>query len=429
MIQNQSHPISRSLSRKFSTRLAIAGLSFATLCGCKGEFNGPYPCETGYASCVSPERNFCETDITADAANCGACGNACDVGALCVASNCLAGAQKLANFQNGSMPIIAVNSTALYGASSGQNQIFTMPTTGGTPTIAADNVMGCGNVGLPFALNDNHLYYWSNSFPCATGGCTTAGLVDMPIPVGTASLLVQNSQTLNIGCPSAFALDKSHVYWLGNQSGNTIVMSATLPGGNVSTLTTVLGGGSVGNELVVNRSVLLFATTQNGPAQLQALPLTGSPSAPTAISTQINGQSSGFNSFVANDSYVFVASGGCSCDNNNNSDGSLPVGRIDRFALDGSGGINLAQFPGIAASMDLDASYIYWSTDSTVYKAPLAGGVAERIAGNLTDGAPPSQCNGCGTSNVATVSIVADSQYVYIADGSPNVNAILRVRK
>src|ERR1700690_3261909 len=104
-------------------RVVAPGICLMALCACKAEFSGPYPCETGYASCVNPGDNQCETDITADAAHCGVCGNACDVGAMCLDSVCSAGAVKLADIQNGSVPNIAVNSTGLYWAASGDSQI------------------------------------------------------------------------------------------------------------------------------------------------------------------------------------------------------------------------------------------------------------------------------------------------------------------
>ncbi len=126
---------------------------------------------------------------------------------------------------------------------------------------------------------------------------------------------------------------------------------------------------------------------------------------------------------------MFVASGGC-CDGNSSSNGTLPVGSIDRFALDGSGGTNLAQFAGQINSMALDATNVYWATDTTVWKVPIAGGTSERLAGNLTDGTSPYQCTGsCDEQTKPTVSIAVDAQYVYIADGSPSVNAILKVGK
>ena len=125
-----------------------------------------------------------------------------------------------------------------------------------------------------------------------------------------------------------------------------------------------------------------------------------------------------------------LASGGCPCDNNNNSNSTLPVGRIDRFALDGSGGANLAQFPGIVNSMQLDSGNLYFATDMTVWKVPAAGGVAQKLTDNLADGTSPNLCAGCGySSTTATISIAVDAQNLYIADASPNVDAILKVKK
>ena len=417
--------------RLFGVKFAAAGICLLLLGACKAEFSGPYACETNYASCLSPERNLCETEITTDAAHCGVCGNACDVGATCSDSVCSGGAVQLATLQTGLAPSIAVNSTGVYWGSSSESQIMTVALTGGTPTPAATNLTGCGSSGLSFALDDNNLYYWSNSLPCTGGGCTTSGLADSTIPGGVVSSLLSNSQTSNAGCPSAMAIDGSHVYWLESQGSNSMLMSAPRSGGAVSTLTTIVGGGSVGNALVVTRTKALFISSQNGPSQLEGVNLSNPLPAPTPISTQVNGQSYGISVFAANDNYLFVSSSGCPCNNDQgNNNGILPIGRIDRFALDGSGGTNLAQFTGAISSMVVDASFVYWATDTTVWKVPIAGGIAKRVAGNLMDAAIPSLCDGsCYLPMNATISIAVDARNVYIADASPGVGAILRVGK
>jgi hypothetical protein len=227
------------------------------------------------------------------------------------------------------------------------------------------------------------------------------------------------------------AIDGSHVYWLGSQSSNTMLMSAPRSGGTVSTLSTI-GGGSVGNQLLVTRSEAFFVSSQDGPAELDGVSLLNPTPAPTIISTQVSGQSFGISIFAANDNYLFLSSSGCPCDNNQSNNGStLPIGRVDRFALDGSNGTNLAQFKGAVNAIALDASFVYLATDTTLWKVPIDGGVAKRIAGNLTGGAPPSQCNGpCSTpNNSVTISLAVDAKSVYIADVSPGVDAILKVNK
>jgi hypothetical protein len=412
-------------------RIAIATACALALCGCKAYFDGPYACETGYASCVNPDRNQCETDITSDAAHCGVCGNPCAVGAMCLDSVCTAGAVKLASVQNGTVPNIAANSTGVYWGFSSDSQITTVALSGGAPTPAATGVTGCGNSGLAFGLDDNNLYYWSNSLPCTGGGCTTSGLADLTIPGGTISPVVSGTQITNVGCPSAMAIDGSHIYALASQGGNTMLMSVPRTGGTVSTLSTIVGGGSVGNTLVVTRTKALFVGSKNGPSELQGVNLANPSPAPTVIPTLIDGKSFGISVFAANDSYLFVSSGGCPCGNNqSNNGGILPTGRIDRFAPDGSGATLLAQFTGVVNAIVLDASFVYWATDTTVWKVPIAGGVAKRIAGNLADGAIPFQCDGsCSIPMNASISIAVDAKNVYIADVSPNVNAIFRVSK
>jgi hypothetical protein len=256
-------------------------------------------------------------------------------------------------------------------------------------------------------------------------------------------MLVPNSPTLNNSCPTAIAVNSSGLYWLGTQGSSLTLDSAPLSGGTATTLATIPNSTGSNDVLYVNRSMALFVTSQNGPSILQEVPLSGG--APTGLSTQLNNQSGGLNVFVADDNFVYVANSMCSCNNGNdknntNSNGTLPVGTINIVALNGSGGATLAQFRGMASGMAQDATYVYWSTDTTVYKVPKAGGVVTRIAGNLGNGTIPYLCQGCGSTTVTnSVAIAVDGTSVYIADAVPNidldtdanvnVNAILKVAK
>src|SRR5580658_9105327 len=66
---------------------------------CHAKFTGPYQCVPGYASCVQPEQNMCETNTQTDSLHCGGCGNAesapdsaivtpCHLGAPCLDGGC-----------------------------------------------------------------------------------------------------------------------------------------------------------------------------------------------------------------------------------------------------------------------------------------------------------------------------------------------------
>ena len=55
-------------------------------------------CHMGYADCDGQQANGCEVGLTSDAANCGACGNACAAGEVCSAGSCVA---QVAHFSRG----------------------------------------------------------------------------------------------------------------------------------------------------------------------------------------------------------------------------------------------------------------------------------------------------------------------------------------
>jgi hypothetical protein len=130
---------------------------------------------------------------------------------------------------------------------------------------------------------------------------------------------------------------------------------------------------------------------------------------------------------------IYFVTSGCPCDNNGPSYNGPPTGQIVAVPIEGGAGTVLVpQFTGQASSIAVDATNVYWSTDSAVWTVPIAGGPVSSVAGNLTDGTAPYQCNGgCGSSGSGTTPtvIAVDATSVYIADYAANVNAILKVPK
>jgi hypothetical protein len=83
---------------------------------CAASACGIATCNAGFADCNSLPGDGCERSITADAANCGACGNVCATGASCVAGHCVSTVTFNANGTgpNGTIQSFTVPSTGTY---------------------------------------------------------------------------------------------------------------------------------------------------------------------------------------------------------------------------------------------------------------------------------------------------------------------------
>jgi hypothetical protein len=394
--------------------------------GCRAKFSGPYSCETGYASCVNPDQNLCETDLTSDGANCGVCGKQCGLGAACTNSTCGAAATQIASLSPGSQPHIAVNASGIFW--SDQGSLLTVPVNGGSPRTVATGFNSCG--GTSFALGDSHVYFWMGP-----NGGGPGGLMKVTVSDGTQTTLVPNPSTGASTCPSNMAVDATNVYWAANQaSGGQNVFSlykVPIAGGSVTTLATEPGNGGGSTAFALSAMQVIFEppTSGGGSISLAAVSIAGGPSTSIPILT------GGVGVFTADSSSVYVLNSGCPCGGGTNGSNSSytgpPTGSLGKISLDGSPPVTLAQILGETEAIAVDATHVYWSTDASVQKVSRAGGPATSIAGNLTGGASPYVCNGCSGSGCCQTSIdlAVDATSVYIADSLPGVNAILKVPK
>jgi hypothetical protein len=56
----------------------------------------------------------------------------------------------------------------------------------------------------------------------------------------------------------------------------------------------------------------------------------------------------------------------------------------------------------------------------------VTGGTGIPVAGNLSNGAEPQQCSGCGSpNNQYPTTIGVDASHIYLADHAVNVNELL----
>jgi hypothetical protein len=423
-----------------SARLC-AGALVALVWGCRARFTGPYPCEPDYASCVEPSRNACETNTSTDGLNCGSCGKTCGVGALCVGSQCGRAATPLAALAPGSQTLLKTNSSAVFWSAS--NGIFMLPASAsqnGTPQTIATDGTTCGNGGPSFAVDDANLYYWSSGFSCAgTGGCS--GLTQVSLADGTRTVLVPPPMSGQANPCGTFAVGATSVYLLARQQqGNvaTYTLYSALIGVAGQTAKTLVSvpsyNGSSTGELAINSTALFFEITgANNVPSLEVIPIDGGPM--TTLPIGVNTYWFGW-PFVADDANLYAVGGGCVCNNNNNnnnngSSGLPPAGTVVKVPLGGRPSTTLATFSGEAGGIAVDSTHVYWSTDTTAWKVPIAGGVSTPVAGNLANGAVPVLCVSCGgggSQNLPTAIAVGPSG-AYIAVTGSNENAILEVAK
>jgi hypothetical protein len=391
---------------------------------CKGEFTGPYPCETGYDSCIEPQKNLCETNTVEDAAHCGACGRACGVGALCSEGQCGSPAQELGELSASIKPYLAVAGDYLYWSQTSEGTVYRIPVDGGPQSTVATNVNYCGSV-VPFAVDAQALYYWTNSFTCTGSPCISTGMVRMDLATQVATVAWTSPEQSSNTCAFGVAVNSTGVYELTGENNNLLLYGAAFTD---STLEKVAGVSSNGPNmgLALDDVAAWFVTSNNGPFNMTRLAL--SDGKKTEFRPKIGDQELGINTFVSDAEHVYIAAGGCPCDSN--SSGQLPTGSIVRFNADGTGGVTLATFTGLVSSMVRDDQYIYWATDTTLWKVPALGGEVQRVAGNLSGGDQPYLCEGtCGMQPPVSIAIAVDDHNAYIADASSKVTALLRVAK
>ncbi|HEY2511616.1 MAG TPA: hypothetical protein VGI39_12195 [Polyangiaceae bacterium] len=396
----------------------VTALSASILPGCESTFEGPYPCKSGFASCTTPDA--CETSIDWDGANCGACGRACATGAACASGVCGPAPMVLASTGsgaglNGGPVTVASNGTAVIW-STNQGEIETVPVSGGSPTTLFScngGQGGCNASGQALAIDSSAVYFsfQNNQAP----GSPVEGIYSLPIAGGgTPSPIATFSTTSNV--ISWIGVERGSVYFVESNGGGSSgqLLSVPLSGGSPSPIG-VVGSGS--NQLALGPSGVYFIScNNNGPCALQGIPLAGG--SPLSFPSPSNG---GGGQAVATDAssvYVLNANVCCSCSgsesNNNTSVVKYPAaGGPPELVLQ-----TTLTLESVQAAV-VDSSSVYWVTYSAAWKAPLSGGEASPIAGNLTGGQvlpSSSPCNGgsgIGTSNA----IALDATNVYIADG------------
>jgi len=414
----------------------VAAAALVLALGCRAKFEGPYPCEKDFASCVGPSQNLCETNTSSDGLNCGACGTTCDVGAACVASRCGPAAAMVAPLAPNDPTILRTNSSAVFWH--GGTSIFMLPTSAGpgaTPTAIATDFQQCGGMqGAAFGVDDANIYYFSDGSTCG-GVNNCGGLVQVSLADGTRTVLVAPPMKGNVNFCGSFAVGPGSVYVLvGQQQGASVVYTVyaaqiCVSGQPIQTMATTQSYNSPSTSpLAINSTALIFeARNTNNALSLEVLPIAGGRM--TELPIDINDY--GMSLFVVDDANAYAIAAGCPCNNNGNpGGGALPKGSVVKVPLDGRPSTPLAAFSGVVGGVAVDSTHVYWSTDTSAWKVPLAGGTSAPVAGNLSNGVAPFRCASCGSpSQTQTSAIAVAASGVYLAVTGTNENAVLEVAK
>jgi len=323
---------------------------------------------------------------------------------------------------------LEVNATAVFWMDNqnGQTEVLSVPIAGGSPASVATG-LSC-QVPHTFAVDDNNVYYWSDSGTGIAGAPGIGGLFELPLNEDTPTLLSANVG-VNGNCPTT-AVDATNVYWLGEvqlpgQSA-AVLFDVPIVGGTATTLSMASSYNPTGLAITPTDAIVQVQST-NGPSSYAAVPIAGGSPVPLPSSF---GSSSVFTADATN---VYFVTSGCPCNDNGPSTDGPPTGQVVVLPVTGGAATVLVpQYTGQASSIAVDATNVYWSTDSAVWTVPIAGGPVSSVAGNLTGGTPPYQCTGgCGSPGSGTTPtvIAVDAPSVYIADYAANVNAILKVPK
>jgi hypothetical protein len=392
--------------------LALPVSGFLLGASCQAKWSGPYSCEPGYASCLSSGKNLCETHVTDDGLNCGACGKRCDLGGICKDGQCTPGASTLTVLPSFSSPLVAVNGSGVYWSSGSYNDIGRLSLDGQSMSIVTSEATGNGNSATPFAVDESYVYFWSN-----------LSLARIPASGGNPTWFAPDST--GRPTPTALAVDTTRLVWLGYQNDSGQVLSVPLGGGATRVLWSFPVSGGRSTQLALTPAHALFVVgSQTGPPTLESVSVDGG----NPVQIAAGGQYS-LDAVVADASYAYVVGSSCSCNDNAADPGTRPRLTVARYALNGGGSKVLAMFSGPAASAALDDEFVYVATDTTLVKVPVAGGAPVILADNLDPARAPFLCTNCGSYSNTTLSIAVDSTSVYIADAAPTVSAIMKVKK
>jgi hypothetical protein len=315
----------------------------------------PPVCSGGIGNCNGINSDGCETNLSTDINNCGACGTVCS--AAIGAPSCWAGKCAVPIVASGQVVSkLAVDATSVYWSrDESSGVLLKAPVTGGTATTLATAQAFPSSIGV-----DGSGLYWvavgSNAvrrvglsggtvttLVTATGASvlsvfsgnvyygTSSIVARVPTGGGAATNLANNAIVQRI------AADSTGVYFTSTTGGPVSVLRVGTTGGATTTL---VSGQTGSGPIALGGNFLFFANNASG--SLMRVPKAG------GTATEIYSSTIAYTDVAADGTNVYFANG--------------TSGSVMRIAHDGTNGQPLAPGGGDIRSVALDATNVYWGT-------------------------------------------------------------------
>lgn len=332
---------------------------------------GNCACAAGFSQCAGA----C-VEVNTDPSNCGACGNVCAAGDICVEGECAAALQVVTTLGN-SAGGIAVDGANVYYTDSATNTVWQVDKNSFAKTELATNQPQPG----PITFDSSYVYWTS-------GG----GRAVLRAPIGAATPFQVVASTNLIAY--SLVVDDTNVYWGEGAEGTGTLYSATKAGGGTPKQLATGTAGIYAQD--ANNLYSATATWQAiGGYTVSAFALNKTTLAVTYLGL------GGYGLWFATDNANFYAIGTGS----SNGTGYELYREAKTLGPILADPIPIQPYGTIAA----ETCGVYWASGTTIYKA-------------VPGGAPPRKLT---TAACCATDVALDDSYVYFIDG----NAIRRIPK
>jgi hypothetical protein len=417
--------------RTHAPAIAIAGMALSS--GCAKDFAGPYPCNTGYSSCVTADR--CETSIVSDPEHCGECGKACPQGAICTDGECSA-----------APPVLATDVFPMSFAMNGDNLFWSSTSNAGVAGFRkqSDALFGVTTpdaqpqVGTLFAVDETDLYYLAQP---PSGAMRLQAVPADSVAAPQVRVVLELPQGAPNQLPLVLAGDL--LFFSRNMNDSLVVESVPKTGGSVAGAARFPDA----NGSFVVDSTNVYATTTRGPCNIKRVPVSGG-DATTLVPQQQHGcpqalASDGERLYWAS-AYIEYPTNSDGNDNGNSQSNQRCLVEVASIPVDGGAITTRASLVAdeLPLRIAIDGSDVYLATDKSVWRIPDGDSAPTRVAGNLgasnNQGTRGPGFTGCIAANGGSgfggqpnpVAVTVDDKDIYIvAEKDSTTGTLFRIRK